>query len=74
MNPVAETRDRLTREDDQFRRLHDKHQQYEKRLDELKRRRFLSTEEQVEENTLKKLKLSVKDQMERLIRDNVQDG
>jgi uncharacterized protein YdcH (DUF465 family) len=68
MNPPADARDRLLREDASFRRLARKHEEYERRLDELAGKRFPTEEEQREESTLKKQKLAVKDEMERMLR------
>jgi len=64
----VEARDRLTRENPHFRALLDKHREYEHKLDELRSRRYLSDEEQVEEARLKKLKLAVRDEMEGMVR------
>jgi len=44
------------------------HQDHERRLEELRNRAFLTPDEEMEEKRLKKLKLYLKDQMERLRR------
>ena len=44
------------------------HQDHERRLEELKAKPWLTPEEEMEEKRLKKLKLHLKDQMERLRR------
>lgn len=69
MNRTAEIRDRLAREDSNYQRLVRKHQEYDKRLSELRDRRFLTDDEQLEEVRLKKLKLALKDHMEDLVRE-----
>ena len=51
-----------------FDELRSQHQDHERRLEELKQQSWLTPEEQIEEKRLKKLKLSLKDQMERLRR------
>jgi hypothetical protein len=44
------------------------HQDHERRLEELQNRVFLTPDEEMEEKRLKKLKLHLKDEMERLRR------
>jgi hypothetical protein len=44
------------------------HQDHERRLEELRSRAFLTPDEEIEEKRLKKLKLHLKDEMERLRR------
>lgn len=52
--------------DDRFRELIERHHQLDDRLHELSDRHYLSNSEQLEEVTLKKRKLALKDQMEQM--------
>jgi hypothetical protein len=61
-------RELLLRTDAELHRLADKHHELDGRLHELTARHYLSEPEQLEEVTLKKQKLHVKDQMEDLLR------
>jgi uncharacterized protein YdcH (DUF465 family) len=54
--------------DDEYRRLEAQHHEYESRLGELAGKAMLSDEEQVEEITLKKKKLQLKDRMQEIAR------
>jgi uncharacterized protein YdcH (DUF465 family) len=58
--------------DNRYRELAERHHQLDDRLHELTDRHYLSTTEQVEEVTLKKKKLALKDQMEQLAREYAQ--
>ncbi|MBX6360266.1 YdcH family protein [Pseudacidobacterium ailaaui] len=51
---------------DAIRRLEEQHRHYSEKLESLLQKPYLSAEEQLEEVRLKKLKLSVKDQLEAL--------
>jgi uncharacterized protein len=62
------SRDQLLASHDEFRRLVVEHTQYEKRLDSLTQKRYLTDDEKLEEVRLKKLKLRLKDQMESIER------
>ena len=61
-------RDLLLQTDEEFNRLAAKHHELEDRLHELHSRHYLSQPEQLEEVTLKKRKLQLKDQMESILR------
>src|SRR5215210_2438311 len=63
-----ELRDRLLQTDDEFRQLADKHHELDQRLHELSSKTYLSDPEQLEEVTLKKRKLQLKDRMEDILR------
>jgi uncharacterized protein YdcH (DUF465 family) len=58
----------LLESDDEFRELAAQHHDLEKRLHELSNRNYLSEPEKVEEVTLKKRKLQIKDRMEDIVR------
>jgi uncharacterized protein YdcH (DUF465 family) len=53
---------------DEFKKLAMEHTLYEKRLDSLTEKRYLTDDEKLEEVRLKKLKLRLKDQMESIQR------
>jgi uncharacterized protein YdcH (DUF465 family) len=56
-------KEQLMTSDPEFRELAREHGRYEERLSELSALTYPSTEEQLEEITLKKKKLAIKDQM-----------
>jgi uncharacterized protein YdcH (DUF465 family) len=56
-------KERMLRENADFRKLHEEHQECEKRLDILQIKSFLSELEKLEEKELKKRKLTLKDRM-----------
>lgn len=60
-------REQLITTDQKFRRLAHEHKRYEMRLHELSALAFPNDEEQLEEATLKKKKLIVKDHMEEIM-------
>jgi hypothetical protein len=63
--PSPEQTERVTSSLDELRK---QHQGHEKRLEELGNKAWLTPEEEMEEKQLKKLKLRLKDQMERIRR------
>ena len=60
--------ERLTAENEEFRRLRREHQAHDQELEALKRTGPLSADQQWRMSELKKLKLMAKDRMEALIR------
>ena len=63
-----ELKELLLRTDDEFRQLSIQHTDLESRLYELAAKHYLSEPEQVEQSTLKKKKLALKDRMENILR------
>ena len=67
-NRTADVQQLLATEDAEFRQWIEEHHRCEDRLHELTLKDQVTTEEEVEEKTLKKRKLQLKDQMARRIR------
>ena len=63
MTNTDSLKEQLMTSDPEFRELAREHGRYEERLSELSALTYPSTEEQLEEVTLKKKKLAIKDQM-----------
>jgi uncharacterized protein YdcH (DUF465 family) len=66
---AQEVKNFLLQSDQQFRQLAEQHHQLDDRLHQLIEKHYLSETEQVEEVTLKKKKLALKDQMESIVRE-----
>ncbi|OFW17406.1 MAG: hypothetical protein A3F70_07525 [Acidobacteria bacterium RIFCSPLOWO2_12_FULL_67_14] len=69
---AAETQDvkhLLLHQNDRYRQLVEQHHQLDHRLHELTDKHYLSVSEQLEEVTIKKRKLALKDQMEAIARE-----
>jgi uncharacterized protein len=64
MDAQEELKAHLMATNDEYRRLAAEHSDYARKLDQLEALPHLSTEEEMEEHRLKKLKLRLKDQME----------
>lgn len=62
-----EIREHLMASSTEFQQLATQHSQYEAELERLSKSSYLSVEDLIQQSTLKKLKLRVKDEMERLI-------
>ena len=61
-------KDQLLQTDEEFHTLSARHHELEDRLHELTAKHYLSEPEQLEEVTLKKRKLQIKDRMEDILR------
>ncbi len=64
---TREIREFLMSSDPEFQRLAQQHSQYEARLEELTKQTYLNAEDLLLEVELKKRKLRLKDEMERLV-------
>ena len=69
MTTIDPVRDELIKENQNFRDLVQQHQNYEKRLSELGQLTYPSDDELLEETTLKKKKLNVKDEIHAMMQD-----
>lgn len=67
MSTTHDVRQSLLAQDSEFRRLSEQHSLCEMQLEEITRAIYLSAEDFIQEAELKKLKLRLKDQMERII-------
>ena len=74
MSPAEaqEVRNLLLHNDPTYRELAERHHQLDHKLHQFTDRHYLTDSEHVEEVTLKKLKLALKDQMERIAREYAQ--
>ena len=66
---AQEVKNLLLRSNDQYRQLSERHHQLDNRLSQLIQLPYLTASEQVEEVTLKKRTLALKDQMEQMALD-----
>ena len=58
----------LIKTDDDFRRLFEEHQEYERRLQAIHQKTLLSQDDEMEEKKIKLHKLALKDRMEQILR------
>ena len=70
---LEEVKRKLLQSDEEFRQLATRHHDLDERLHNYAERHYLSDPEQIEEVTLKKQKLQLKDQMESILRRHSSD-
>ena len=68
MSQYDDLKAELIQTDDDFRRLYEEHQEFERRLQELNHKTLLSQDDEVEEKKIKLHKLMLKDRMEQMLR------
>jgi hypothetical protein len=74
MNQEQHAREVLLEQDDEYRDLAEQHRVLESRLTEILGHPYRSDAEQIEEATLKKKKLHIKDRMENILRRHMTPG
>lgn len=73
MSEIETLREELLESHDEFRRLHEEHQECERRLEQINQQSLLSQEDELEEKMLKRRKLTLKDRMYALLRSQQAD-
>ena len=68
MSQYDDLKSELLKSDDQYRRLYEEHQEYERRLHDINLKNMLSQDDEIEEKKIKLHKLVLKDQMEQILR------
>jgi uncharacterized protein YdcH (DUF465 family) len=68
MSQYDDLKAELIQTDDDFRRLYEEHQEFERRLQELNHKTLLSQDDEMEEKKIKLHKLVLKDRMEQMLR------
>ncbi|HLC18244.1 MAG TPA: DUF465 domain-containing protein [Thermodesulfobacteriota bacterium] len=62
--------EKLIKEDENFRRVYTTHKTYGKKIEEMEKKARLSADETLEKKRLKKLKLALKDEMEKILSEH----
>ncbi len=66
-NSKEEFIERLLKEDEEFRKIYTAHREYDRQIQKLDKKLFLTPSEKIERRKLQKLKLNEKDKMETAI-------
>jgi len=62
--------EKLIEEDEDFKKKFKTHKDFERKIERLEKKAHLTPEETIEKNRLKKLKLALKDEMERKVAES----
>lgn len=71
---LEELKQELMATNEEYSRLASEHSEYKRKLEELYRQPHITDADRIEEINLKKKKLSLKDQMERMLQKYKRDG
>jgi uncharacterized protein YdcH (DUF465 family) len=74
MSQTDSLKQELLDTDDEFRRLFEEHQNYERRLESLHEKSFFSEQDEQEEKRIKLQKLRLKDRMQVILRTHQEAG
>ncbi len=66
-NTQEDLKAHLMQTDEEFRRLTEQHSEYHRQLEALEAKAYLTEQDEVEEHKLKKMKLHIKDRMNRIL-------
>ncbi len=66
-------KEELLQTDEEYRRLHDEHQDFERRLDHLNQKSLLSQDDEIEAKKIKLHKLALKDRMHEILRSHSEE-
>lgn len=66
-NAQEEIKAHLMQTSEEYRLLADRHQEYDRLIDQMETKPHVTQQDEVEEHRLKKLKLHLKDQMEEMV-------
>jgi uncharacterized protein YdcH (DUF465 family) len=65
---LEDLREELLKTDEEYRRLYEEHQDYERRLNQLNQKTLLSQDDEIEAKKIKLHKLTLKDRMHEILR------
>ena len=65
----AEVKDFLRNENEEYKKIEEEHRKLNQYLDEMSKKKYLSSEEEIEKKKLQKQKLQFKDRLAQLIRE-----